>query len=251
VDPDAEVHPQADIGPYAIIQGPARIGANTELGPFSVVLGNTDIGPNCRIHSHAVVGDLPQDRVYQGESTGCVIGEGTIIREGATVHRGTGTGTATTIGQRCYLMTNSHVGHNCVLEDDVTLVSGALLAGHVHVGQRAIISGNAAVHQFCRIGELAMIGGLSKITKDIPPFMMTDQLGEVVGINFTGMRRGGYTPQQRVQIRHAFQVIYRSGLSASVVIETLLENNGTGPMATLIGFLQAPGARGLARSSTH
>src|SRR5258708_7679450 len=115
VSPLATIDPSAEIGPYLIVDGPVRIGAGCQLAASAVVLGNTDIGPGCRIHTHAVVGDVPQDHAYHGDESFCRIGENCVIREGATVHRGTGAGTTTIVGNRCHLMTNSHVGHNCTL----------------------------------------------------------------------------------------------------------------------------------------
>jgi acyl-ACP--UDP-N-acetylglucosamine O-acyltransferase len=134
----------------------------------AVILGNTRIGAGCQIHSHAVIGDIPQDHAFDGSDSYCLIGDECTIREGATIHRGTAPGSATIVGDRCFLMTNSHVAHNCEIGNDVTLVSGALLAGYVRVGARAVISGNAAVHQFVRVGELAMIDGLYVPAKNDP-----------------------------------------------------------------------------------
>ncbi len=152
VDPRAVVHPTATVGPCAVIDGPARIGPGCILGPAAVVLGHTDVGAGCQIHSHAVIGGEPQDRKFGGAVSYTRLGPECIVREGATVHRGTAPGSITTVGARCLLMTNTHVGHNCTLADDVILVSGALLGGHVEIGPRAMISGNAAIHQFVRVG---------------------------------------------------------------------------------------------------
>ena len=134
--------------------------------------------------------------------------------EGVTIHRGTAPGSVTSIGARCLLMSNSHVGHNCTLADDVILVSGSLLGGHVEIGRRAMISGNAAIHQFCRVGELALVGILARIVQDVPPFFLTDQGGNIIGENKVGMTHG-LSPDERHEIKTAFRVIYRAGLGQS------------------------------------
>jgi len=128
IDPQAEIDPTAIIGPHAVIEGPVRISTGCRIGPSVVILGHTVIEAGCQIHSHAVIGDLPQDHAYHGAESSCHIGEGCTIREGVTIHRGTDPGSKTAIGARCLLMTNSHIAHNCELGEDVTIVSGALLA---------------------------------------------------------------------------------------------------------------------------
>lgn len=247
IDPQARVHESASIGCYAVIEGPVSIGAHCQIAAHAIVLGATEIGPDCRIHAHAVVGDLPQDRAYSGDESYCRVGAGTIIREGVTIHRGTAPGSATVVGERCLLMTNSHVAHNCVLEDEVILVSGALLGGHVHVGERSMVSGNAAVHQFVRIGRLAMISGLAKITQDIPPYLMTNRQGVVVGVNAVGLRRAGFTPADRAELREAYQVVYRSGLGLREAVERLTTKCTTVPAQQLLAFLKETSSRGFTK----
>jgi len=251
VDRRAEVHPTASIGPHVVIDGPVIIGADCRIDPFAVVMGATTIGTGCRIHSHAVLGDLPQDRAFDGGESFVRIGNDCVIREGATVHRGTAEGSATVVGHRCLLMTNSHVGHNCVLGDDVTLVSGALLGGHVETGNRVVISGNAAVHQFVRIGELAMVSGLGKITQDIPPFCMTDRDGAIVGINLVGLIRAGVSRAERKEIKHAYRQIYRAGLSHAAAVKMLTATIRTPAGHRLLEFLASVSTRGITRGVTR
>lgn len=247
VDPRAEVHFTAEIGPHAVVGGQVRIGANVRIGPGVVLLGDTEIGADVQIHAHAVVGDTPQDRRYQNEASRCVIGAGTIIREGATVHRATGAGNATVVGERCFLMTNSHVAHNCVIGDDATLISGALLGGHVTVGPRAVISGNTGVHQFVRIGALAMVACVAPVTQDVPPFMMTDHQGRIVGINVVGLRRAGYSPEERAQIKQAYRLLYRTSFTRMQVIARLEQETTTPALTVLLEFLQHSTDRGIVR----
>lgn len=245
VDPSAILDPGARIGPYVVIDGPVRIGCDTVVDSFAVISGNTEIGANCHIHAGAVVGGIPQDRAYTGGESYCVIGDGVEIREGASVHRGTAPGSTTRVGNRCFIMANAHVGHNCVLEDEVILINGVLLGGHVHVGAKAVISGNAAVHQFVRIGSLAMIGGLTKVTRDIVPFLMADGDGTCVGINKIGLRRAGYTREASDDVRAAFKVLYRSALPFSEAIATLTATMTTNAGQQILSFLRAPSKRGI------
>ena len=200
IDDAATIHPSVKIGPRAVIEGPVEIGANTVIHPAAIILGKTQIGAECQIHSNTVIGDNPQDRAFDNDDSLCVIGDRAILREGVTVHRGTGDGTETRIGDDCFLMTNSHVGHNCTVGNHVTIVSGALLGGHVTVGDKAVISGNTAVHQFVRVGTLSMLAGVTAVTQDIPPFSMTDHLGRVAGINVVGLRRSGFSSAERAEI---------------------------------------------------
>lgn len=251
VDPRAEIDPTAELGPHVVIEGPVKIGAGCKLGPFVVVLGNTEIGARCRIHAHAVIGDLPQDRAYKGGETFCQVGEECVIREGVTIHRGTEAGTATVVGNRCQLMTNAHVGHNCHVSDDAILISGALLGGYVHIGTRAIISGNTAVHQFVRIGELAMVGGVAKIVQDIPPFFMSDRNGKVVGVNFVGLMRAGMSSAERREIRDIFRDVYHAGMGHIQVIEHLGGVIKTDAGRRLLEFISADSHRGISADSAR
>ena len=247
ISPDARIHETAVIGPHVVVDGPVVMGEGVRVGPGAVVMGETDVGAGVVIHAHAVVGDTPQDRRYQGEGSRCVIGRETIIREGVTIHRATGVGEATVIGERCQLMTNSHVAHNCRLGNDVSLISGALLGGHVVIGDGAIISGNTGVHQFVRVGSLAMVACVAPVTQDIPPFMMTDHEGRIVGVNAIGLRRAGYSPVDRAQIKAAYRQLYRTSMSRSEVIAELESLDPTAAVSTLLEFLQASTDRGIVR----
>lgn len=245
IDSLAVVDPTCEIGPHVVIDGPVRIGRGCWLGPSVVVVGHTEIGAGCFVHSHAVIGDVPQDRKFNGSISSCRIGEGCVIREGVTIHRASVEGAATVVGDRCYLMTNTHVGHDCVLDNEVTLVSGALLGGHVQVGRKAIISGNAGVHQFVRIGELAMIGGVAMISQDIPPFTMTDHHGAVVGLNSVGLMRDGFTSVDRDEIKNLFKIIYRSGMSFQRAIELAAELAVTDAGKRFVAFFNSGSRRGV------
>ncbi|SFH81204.1 acyl-ACP--UDP-N-acetylglucosamine O-acyltransferase [Planctomicrobium piriforme] len=249
IDSQAQIDPSVVIGPHVVIEGPVTIGPNCRLGAGVVIYGPTTIGSGCRIHAHAVLGDVPQDRAFTGEESFVHIGNDCVIREGVTIHRGSHHNTETRVGDRCMLMTNSHIGHNCVLENDVVMISGSLLGGYVHVGPSAVISGNAAVHQFVRIGELAMISGLGKIVQDIPPFFMTDREGGLVGVNRVGLLRRSFTSHEREEIKAAYRIIYRSGLGQLQAFKQLVDMVKTDAGNRLIAFLSAKSRRGIAASS--
>jgi UDP-N-acetylglucosamine acyltransferase len=249
IDPQATVDPSSIIEPHVVMTGPVRVGPGCRVGASAVILGNTVIGAGCQIHSHAVIGDLPQDHAFEGGESYCRIGEGCTIREGVTIHRGTAPGSATTIGARCLLMTNSHVAHNCEIGNEVTIASGALLAGYVRVGNRAVISGNAAVHQFVRIGELAMVSGLARIVQDVPPFFMTGKDGAVVAENRVGMMRAGISSRERKEIKAAFRIIYRSGIGHDEAVGQLSASVSSDAGRRLLEFMAAGSKRGVARDS--
>lgn len=245
VDSQAQVDSSAEIGPYAVIEGPVRIGPGTRVYPHTYLTGWTTIGANCEVHPTAVVGHLPQDYHFTGERSYCRIGEGTVIREGVSIHRGSQPESSTIIGARCLLMACSHAGHNCELGEEVTLMNGVLLAGHVQVGSHAIISGNVAVHQFVRIGELAMIGGLTKVTMDAPPFMTVAGEDECVGVNLVGLRRRGYDAAARSELREAYRRLYRSGRPFRESVAALAERVQTAAGRRLVEFLQSESKRGI------
>lgn len=245
IDPKSQISSSAHIGPYAVIEGPVSIADDTVIEAAAVISGATSIGANCRVCSGARIGGLPQDMAYRGGESFCRIGDGTVLREGSTVHRGTVPGTTTVVGRHCLIMVNAHIGHNCDLADQVVLVNGALLGGYVSLGSRAIVSGNSVVHQFVRIGELAMVGGLAKVVQDIPPYMTVGRAGRCIGVNSLGLRRAQLTAVERAELGAAFKILYRSGLSLENAIVQLRDELATEPGRQLLAFLMAPSRRGI------
>jgi|JI10StandDraft_1071094.scaffolds.fasta_scaffold101463_3 UDP-N-acetylglucosamine acyltransferase len=223
VDPSAKIGFGVEIGPYCVIDAGASLGDSVKLGAFVRIHGCVTIGPGTSIRDHSVIGGEPQDTKYKDDPSRVVIGAGCRIHEHVTVHRGTGANTETWLGDGVMLMASSHVGHNCRVEHDAVIVNSAMLGGHVHVGERAFISGGAAVHQFCRVGRLTLVGGAAMVTKDAPPFSI------VVGSypvrwrapNTIGLRRAGLSAEQRSAIRHALARIFRSGQSPTRVAHEL------------------------------
>lgn len=244
VDSSAEVDPAAEVGAYAIVEAGVKIGAGTRLWPHAYISANTTIAADCQIHPFAVVGHWPQDTKFTGAPSYTQVGTGTIVREHATIHRGTVPESTTVVGANCFIMSTAHIGHNCVVGDNVTLANGALLAGHVEVGARAFVSGNVSIHQFSRIGELAMLGGRGHaITKDVPPFMLVDLPGPV-GVNVVGLRRAGYSPDERHELRQCHALLYRRRLHFSDAVARVAELVQTDAGRRLAAFLEAPTKRG-------
>lgn len=247
IHPTAIVHPQAklgagvDIGPYAIIGEHVQLGDGTRVGPHAVIDGWTTIGERCDIGVGAVLGGAPQDLKYRGQRTFLRIGDQTCIREYVTIHRSAEEEQATVIGSHAFLMAYTHVAHDCRLGDYVIMVNYAGLSGYVEVDDRAFISGHNAVHQFVRIGYLAMVSGASRVVKDIPPFMIAEgNPTRIRGLNVVGMRRLGYTPQVRLEIRRAYRVLYRSGLNHTQALGRMRQAGFTdSEVQRLIAFVES------------
>ena len=213
VDPTAELDGSVRVGPYAVIEKGARIGADTEICSHTVISGATSIGAGNRIGPFAIIGAPPQDLHYQGEETRVVIGDHNVIREYVSVHRGTVAGRGvTTVGNHNLLMAYVHVAHDCLVGDHVIMANAATLGGHVTVEDRATLGGMVAVHQFSRVGSYSYIGGMSGLSKDVPPFVIAAGIRgglRVTGINKIGLRRAGFDPEDIKQLHRAFKIIFR------------------------------------------
>jgi UDP-N-acetylglucosamine acyltransferase len=240
VHPNARIGKDVEIGPYAVIGDNVLIGDGTRISAHVVIDGWTSIGKNCKIFPGATIGVEPQDLKYAGEKSYTFIGDNTTIRECVTVNRATGEGEETRVGSNCLLMAYVHVAHNCIVGNHVIMANAATLAGHVVVEDRAVIGGLSGIHQFVKIGRNAMIGGASKVTQDVPPFVTVDgHPAKVSGINNVGLSRAGYSPETRRVIKHAYRILYRSGLSlpqAIAVMEQELE--ACEPIEHLLRFLR-------------
>ncbi|MDV2992391.1 MAG: Acyl-[acyl-carrier-protein]--UDP-N-acetylglucosamine O-acyltransferase [Chroococcidiopsis sp. SAG 2025] len=226
IHPGAELHPTVEVGPYAVIGREVKVGPETTIGAHVVLEGPTDIGARNQIFPGAAIGLEPQDLKYDGGSSMVKIGDGNRIREYVTINRATRTGEATIIGNNNLLMAYAHVGHNCIIEDSVTIANGVALAGHIHIESRATISGVLGVHQFVHIGRLAMVGGMSRIARDVPPYMLVEgNPARVRSLNIVGIRRAGIAQAEQGQVyrslKKAFRILYRSDLTLSQALEQL------------------------------
>jgi UDP-N-acetylglucosamine acyltransferase len=222
IHPDAELHPTVEVGPYVVIGGRVKIGAQTSISAHAVIEGPTEIGIGNRIFPGAVIGLEPQDLKYKGGESWVKIGDYNQLREYVTINRATAQGEVTQIGSRNLLMAYAHVAHNCVIEDEVIIANAVALAGHIHVESKARISGVLGVHQFVHIGSLAMVGGMSRIERDVPPFTIVEgNPSRVRTLNLVGLQRSGLSAADLGQLKKAFRLVYRSGIPLQEALEQL------------------------------
>ena len=253
VHPSAQLAEDVVIGPQAYIDADVVVGRGTRIMHGAHIGRWTTLGAENIIYPGAVIGHDPQDLGYKGEKAFTVIGDGNVMREGFTVHRGNREETSTVIGNHNYFMVNSHVAHNCVIGNNAILVNGSLLAGHVEVGDRAIISGNCQIHQFVRIGAFAMMRGGSRAVKDVPPFCVNDGLSWIRAINTVGLKRNGFDRQRIRAVKEAFKIIFRSGMGLAKALERVeQEGDVTADVRLMLDFIRASkrgvgGGRGSSR----
>jgi len=247
IDPSARVHPEAEIaddvviGPYTIVGEHVRIGAGTIVESHCVVTGHTEIGAKNHVYPFASIGTAPQDLSHRGEPTRLLIGDGNQIREFVTVNTGTVKGGGITIiGNNNLLMACSHVAHDCQVGDRTILSNCALLAGHVRVEDGVILSGHTAVHHFVTLGTISMLGGLTGVTHDVPPYMMMlIDHRTPRGVNVVGMKRNGFSDAEVESVQRAWRLIYRSGLGKRDVEKRLADEGMlTTPVKNVLDFLR-------------
>lgn len=225
IDPKAELGSNVTVGAYACIGPKVQIGDNAEILHHAVIEGPTVIGSDCRIFPFAAIGMEPQDKKYHGEDSILEIGHGNTIRECVTINRGTESGGGfTKIGDRNWIMAYCHIAHDCVIGNDVTMANGTTLAGHVTIHDFATTGGKTGIHQFCRIGAYSITGGQSMITQDVVPYAIAaGNHAKNAGINYIGVERNGFSPQQINEINQAFKIFFKSGLTKIQAIEKLRE----------------------------
>jgi UDP-N-acetylglucosamine acyltransferase len=225
VDPKAQLAANVEVGPYAIIGPDVQIGEGTVVQAHAYLSGHTVIGKACEIFPFACVGMKTQDLKYKaGDITHAEIGDNTVLREFSTVHLGTKPGEVTRVGSRCLVMGYCHVAHGCKVGDDVIMSNLATLAGEVTIEEHAIIGGMAGIHQFCRVGAYAMVGGACKVRQDCPPYMLVESTGgdtRVAGPNIVGLQRCGFSAEVRSTLKEAFRLLYREGLNRSQALERI------------------------------
>ena len=240
IDPKAEIDGEVDIGPYVVIEGSVKIRRGTRVMAHAYLTGWTEIGADNEIHPGAALGGAPQDKAYMGAETYLKIGDRNIFREHVQVHRGTVAGSSTVIGNDNFLMANSHVGHNCKLGDQNILANGALLGGHVEVGNNVFISGNCVVHQFVRIGDYALMRGLSGTSRDVPPYAIVDWQHTVRGVNVVGLKRAGFDGRRIREIKEAFRVLFRKGRNLSLAIKEIEQSaKANTDLSALLEFIRS------------
>jgi len=247
VDPGAELGEGVEVGPFSIIEDGVTIGENCRIGSHCVIKSNVTMGSGNTLDVGVVLGSDPQDAKYNGEPSYVRIGNNNLIREYVTIHRATGENEETVVGDGNFLMAYVHLGHNVQIGSNCSLASFAGLSGHCVVEDRAILGGLSGVHQYVTIGRMCMIGGHSRVTRDIPPFT-TAQGNEVHALNVIGLQRNGVSSDDQNSLRAAFRMIYRSDLNTTDAIEQLREQEPLSPMVEeFIQFIEAVNAGGRGR----
>lgn len=222
VHPEAELADDVQVGPFCYVDANVRMGAGCVLDSHVTIKGGTIMGENNFVAQGAVLGGDPQDRKYAGEPTFLRIGDRNVIREYVTIHRATGEGKATTVGNDCYIMAYCHLGHNVTVEDFVTMANNVGIAGHATIETMVNFGGMVGVHQFARIGKVAMVGGMSRVVKDVPPFTLISGMEqEVLDINAVGLRRMGVSQTARLALHKAVKLIFKSDLGLTKALETV------------------------------
>jgi UDP-N-acetylglucosamine acyltransferase len=250
IDPKADISEGVEIGPYTVIEKGVSIGEGTKIGPHVVIREGTQIGKRCQIFQFASIGEAPQAIFYRGEKTSLLIGDQNIIREFVTLHRGTIKGAGkTVIGNDNFFMAYSHVAHDCQIGNQVVLVNGATLGGHIMIQDHAIISGLSAVHHFCRIGTHAFVSGLTGVSLDIPPYTLAaGNRAKLFGLNIVGLKRHHFSEETIKALKKAYRIIFRSGLTLEKAMKTLEEDeiSQTPEVQHLFDFIQHS-KRGISR----
>ncbi|MBR2584753.1 MAG: acyl-ACP--UDP-N-acetylglucosamine O-acyltransferase [Thermoguttaceae bacterium] len=246
------------IHPTAIVSPKAKIGRDVQIGPFCVIEDDVVIGDGCILESRVtikngttmgrsnhifegtVIGGLPQCTGIDEVNSRVNIGNGNVIRENVTIHRSMNEGDATEMGDDCMLMVNVHIAHDCHVADGVIMANNVMLAGHVSVGARANISGAVGIHQYCRIGSLAMVGGQAHIVKDVPPFVTVDGVtSQVVGLNLVGLRRAKYTTEERKVLKGVYKILYSKDLPWCEIVKKIEEQYTSGPGLEMANFISS------------
>lgn len=239
VDRRAEIDPSADIGPYVIVDGPVRIGAGTRVLAHAVLTGHTVIGRDNVIHMGAVIGHEPQDSGYSGAPTGLRLGDRNVIREHCELHRATSVEQPTTLGDDNFLFGHAHVGHDSQLGNRIIMANGAMLGGHVHVADQVFVSGNCVVHQFVHIGRLTLLRGLSRTSRDVPPFCIMDGTHTVRGLNRIGLRRAGFAAAQIRALQNAFATLFGGRRNLRLAMAAVEAGPRSAEVEELLAFIRA------------
>lgn len=246
IHPSAQLGQNVTVGPYAVIEGAARIGDGCTIHAHAIIGAHVTMGRDNVIGHGAFIGGDPQDFAFKPEVQSEVrIGDGNKIREYCTIHRGTTEGSATIVGDGCFLMAGAHLAHNVRLGNAVVIANNALLAGYVEVGDRVFIGGGAVFHQFIRIGRLTICQGISGFGKDIPPYVTAAQVNGVAGLNVIGLRRAGFNPEQRAEIKAAFDLLYRRGLNVSQALAAARERSWNEAAQVFWDFVAGAKKKGL------
>ena len=240
---------QSQISPLAYVSPKAQIGKNVTIDAFAYIDDNVILGDNCHVFPSAVIGAVPQDLKYRGEETWTVIGDNCVLREYVTIHRGTASKGRTVVGSNNLIMAYCHVAHDCILHDNIIMSNATQLAGEVEIDDFAVIGGGSLVHQFVHIGAHSMLQGGSKVSKDVPPYIIAGREPlAFFGINSVGLNRRGFTPEQIHTIQEVYRLVYNSGLNTTQALERIVETVPASPEREVIVDFIRSSARGIVRA---
>ena len=246
ISPDAELADDVSVGPFTVIDGPVKLAAGVKVGGHAWLSGRTSVGAGTSIGWGAVIGADPQDLSFDpATDSGVEIGPRNTLREYVTLHRGSKNGTFTVIGEGNLLMTGVHLAHDVHLGDGNILANSVLLAGHVHVGHKAFLGGGAGFHQFVKIGDLAMVQGLTAVSQDVPPFCTAYGINQIAGLNTLGLRRAGFSADERAAVKRAYKLVYQSGKGRGEALAEAFSLEWPEPAARFLAAIAAPSKKGV------
>lgn len=245
INPGAEISSDVEIGPYVVIENNVKIGSQVKIWANAYICDFTEIGEDCEIHMGAVIGHLPQDLSFRKKRSRLIIGKRNIIREYATIHRGTQEDSVTVIGDDNFIMGFVHIAHDCRLGNNIVLANASALSGYVEVEDRAFISAYATIHQFVRIGAISIIAARTRLSKDVPPYMLAKGESTIYGMNVVGLRKANFSQEKRNNIKRAHKILYRSGYRLSQAIEELEKADLGEEVQRLVIFLKKKSRRGI------
>lgn len=246
IDPRAQIDPTAEIGPYAIVDGPSLIGAGCRVMAHAQLVGRVTVGAGTVIGRAAIIGGEPQDLGFDpATDSEVILGEKNVIREHVTIHRGSKAGGSTRIGDCNFLMAGSHLAHDVVLGNRNVLANAALLAGHIQVGSNTFIGGGAVFHQFLRIGDFCVVQGNGSFSKDIPHYCAAQRINRITGLNVIGLRRNGFTSDDRAAIKELFQLLFCSGKNLTESVIGAGTREWPEKALRLLEFVSAPSKKGV------
>lgn len=248
IDPAAELGSEVSIGAFAVIEGGVKIGDGSVVHGHAQVLSGVTLGPQCEVGHSSIIGGAPQDLGFdQSIPSGVQVGAKTVFREHVTIHRSSIEGGNTLIGERNFFMGGTHAGHDCVIGNGNILANHVLLAGHVHLGSDSFLGGGAGFHQFIRIGDRCMVKGLARISQDIPPFVIAGECNQVTGLNVIGLRRAGFPPETRANLKAAFKLVLVDGLPLKEALAASDSLQWDAPAQTFLDFFRGESKKGICR----
>jgi UDP-N-acetylglucosamine acyltransferase len=246
ISSEAQIHPEASIGAYVVIDGPVCVAKGAVIDPHAQLVGDTVIGEGTRVGRGAVIGDLPQDLGFDpATQSGVRIGKNNVIREHVTIHRGSKPGSLTVLGDGNFIMEGAHFGHDVCIGDTNVIANDVLLAGYVQVGHHTFLGGGAVFHQFIRIGDYCVVQGNGSFSKDIPHYCAAQRTNRVTGLNVIGLRRAGFKTEERNALKELFDLVFRGGMNLAQAIVSARGKSWNSPASRLLEFLELPSKKGV------